>query len=85
MVGWHHQFNGREFEQAPGESKGQGSQACCSPWGCKETEEQQPSISDNFDQNKKNVEHLGLFIPEKKNGMGKTQMLHKILKGLFQR
>ena len=31
-VGWHHQLNGQEFEQTPGDSKGQGSQACCSPW-----------------------------------------------------
>ena len=29
MVGWHHQLNGDEFEQTPGESKGQGSLACC--------------------------------------------------------
>ena len=36
MVGWHHQLNGHEFEQAPGVGDGQGSQACCSPWGCKE-------------------------------------------------
>ena len=31
MVGWHHQLNGREFEQAPGVGDGQGSLACCSP------------------------------------------------------
>ena len=24
MVGWHHQFNGREFEQTPGDVEGQG-------------------------------------------------------------
>ena len=36
MVGWHHQLNGHEFEQAPGVSYGQGSLVCCSPWGCKE-------------------------------------------------
>ena len=24
MVGWHHRLNGREFEQPPGDSKGQG-------------------------------------------------------------
>ena len=34
MVGWHHRFNGHEFEQTPGDS-GQGSLACCSPWGHK--------------------------------------------------
>ena len=36
MVGWHHQLNGHEFEQAPGDSEGQGSLVCCSPWGRKE-------------------------------------------------
>ena len=36
MVGWHHQLNGHEFEQAPGDGEGQGSLACCSPWGHKE-------------------------------------------------
>ena len=35
MVGWHHRLNGPEFEQAPGDSEGQGSLACCSPWGCR--------------------------------------------------
>ena len=33
MVGWHHQLNGHEFQQTPGDSEGQGSLACCSPWG----------------------------------------------------
>ena len=32
MVGWHHWLNGHEFEQAQGDSEGQGSLACCSPW-----------------------------------------------------
>ena len=36
MVGWHHQLHGHEFEQALGDSEGQGSLACCSPWGHKE-------------------------------------------------
>ena len=36
MVGWHHQLDGHEFEQAPGIGDGQGSLVCCSPWGCKE-------------------------------------------------
>ena len=35
MVGWHHQFNGHEFEQALGLSEGQGRLACCSLWGYK--------------------------------------------------
>ena len=36
MVGWHHRLCGHKSEQAPGDGEGQGSQACCSPWGCKE-------------------------------------------------
>ena len=36
MVGWHHQLNGHEFEQAPGAGDGQGSLVCCSSCGCKE-------------------------------------------------
>ena len=33
MVGWHHRLNGHEFEQFLGVGDGQGSLACCSPWG----------------------------------------------------
>ena len=33
MDGWHHQLNGHESEQTPGDGEGQGSQACYSPWG----------------------------------------------------
>ena len=32
MGGWHHQFNGQEFEQTPGDSEGQGNLACYSAW-----------------------------------------------------
>ena len=37
MVGWHHQLDGHEFEEAPEVDDGQGNLACCSPWGLKET------------------------------------------------
>ena len=36
MVGWYHQLDGHEFEQAPGVGDGQGSLACCSPCHRKE-------------------------------------------------
>ena len=36
MVEWHHRLDGPKFEQTPGVGDGQGSLACCSPWGCKE-------------------------------------------------
>ena len=38
MVGWHHQFNGHESEQAAGVGDGQGSLACCNSWGRKESD-----------------------------------------------
>ena len=38
MVGWHHRLDGHEFEQALGVGDGQGSLACCSPWGGKESD-----------------------------------------------
>ena len=38
MVGWHHQFNGYEFEQTPRGGNGQGSLACYSPLGGKESD-----------------------------------------------
>ena len=38
MVGWCHQFNGHEFEQTLGDSEGQGSLECCSPWGHAESD-----------------------------------------------
>ena len=36
MAGQHYLLNEHEFEQALGVGDGQGSLACCSPWGCKE-------------------------------------------------
>ena len=38
MVGWHHRLNGHEFEAGDG----QGSLACCSPWGHKESDTTEP-------------------------------------------
>ena len=46
-VGWHHQLHGHEFEQAPGDGEGQGSLACCSPWGHKESD-----MTDRLNNNK---------------------------------
>ena len=37
MVGWHYQFNGNKFEQAPGVGDGQGGLVCFSPWGHSQT------------------------------------------------
>ena len=38
MVRWNHQLNGHEFEQTLVVGDGQGGLACCSPWGCKESD-----------------------------------------------
>ena len=38
MVGWYHQLEGHKFEQTPGDSEGQGSLVCCSPWGHEESD-----------------------------------------------
>ena len=47
MVGWHYQLNGHEFEQAPGDSEGQGSPVCCSLWGGKESDMTEPLSNNN--------------------------------------
>ena len=38
IIGWHHQLDGHEFEQALGVGDGQGSLVCCNPGGCKESD-----------------------------------------------
>ena len=38
MIGWHHQLNGHEFEQTPGDSEGQERLAYGSPWVHKESD-----------------------------------------------
>ena len=51
MVGWHHQLDGHEFEQVLGDGVGQGSLACCSPWGHKESD---PTYRQNNSSNIQN-------------------------------
>ena len=48
VVGWHHRRDGHGFEQAAGYSEGQGSLACCSPWGRKE-----PDATERLNTNSK--------------------------------
>ena len=64
MVGWYHWLNGHKFEQALGVSDGQGSLACCSPWGCKESE--RLNWTNNFKYfSHMFVGHLCIFFGEK--------------------
>ena len=53
MMGWHHQLNGREFEQLLGDGEGQGSLVCCSPWGHRksDTTERLNSSESNIKEN----------------------------------
>ena len=50
MVGWHHQLNGHNFEQAPADVEGLGSLVCCSPWGRKESD-----TTELLDENSNNL------------------------------
>ena len=52
MVGWHHQLNGHEFEQTPGDGLEQGSLVCCSPWGLKESD-----MTEQLNLNKKRCKY----------------------------
>ena len=55
---WHHQLNGPQFEQAPGDGEGQVSLTCCSPLGHKESDLTEPVNNNNSKQS---------LISEKKN------------------
>ena len=47
-VGWYHQLNGHAFEHTLGDGEGQGSLACCSPWGYKELNKTERLNSNNI-------------------------------------
>ena len=70
MVGWHHRLNGREFGQALGDSKGQGSLACCSPWSHKEL-----GTFKRMNNNRPKLSHsqLTLFYLENKHPEGEKK------------
>ena len=76
MVGWHHRLKGHDFEQAPGDGKGQCSLMFCSPWGRKEsddqaTEQQQPTHA--------NVSPLGSAFHFRPDLLCWASLLHDIL------
>ena len=51
---WHFQLNEHEFEQTPGDGEGQGTLACCNPWGHKESDMTKQLKNDNSEFNKNN-------------------------------
>ena len=61
MVGWHHQLNGHEFEQTQGDGERQGSLACCSPWGHKESDMTE-QLNENNSNKLKGIESLKVEI-----------------------
>ena len=71
MVGWYHQLNGHEFEQALGDGEGQGSLECCSPWSCKEL--------DTIEQlnNNKDSEPFILTNISSKTDMGSLETMYE--------
>ena len=61
MVRWHYQIYGHEFEQTLGDSEGQGSLACCSPWGRKESDMTE-QLNDGFKCLLQYHQHIYLVI-----------------------
>ena len=51
-AGWHHWLDRHEFEQGLRDGEGQGSLACCNPWGCKQsgTSKQQQQLNKNINK-----------------------------------
>ena len=64
MVGWHHQLNGHEFKQTPGDGKGQGSLTCCSPWDRKESDTTERQKYLCLSQQEKKDVGLRLKVPD---------------------
>ena len=57
MVGWQHRLCGHEFEQTLGDGEGQGSLACCSPWGHKKSDTND-QLNNNKCQTEKDKYHV---------------------------
>ena len=73
MTGWHHGLNGHGFEQVLGDGEGQGSLACCSPWGRKELDMTQRLNHNNVDTKQEGKNGL---INSKKNKVVQESKFH---------
>ena len=68
MIGWHHQLNGHEFEQALGDGEGWGILACWSLWGRKESDTTEQMNKNCVDKEKQMQNLRGFkFIPPNLN------------------
>ena len=65
MVVFHHQPNGHELEQTPGDGEGQGSLACCSPWGHR--------VGHHLATEQQWLWYIGVFSPQSKGNEGKKE------------
>ena len=78
MVGWHHRVNGHQFGQASGDSYGQGSLACCSPWGHKESNTIE-WLNNNkcfwYSLNRRTLTCIFIFFMERSNYLNKISHL----------
>ena len=57
MVGWHHRLEGHEFEEALGVGDGQGSLACCTSWGHKESD-----TTEQLNLTELNIKSVSFFL-----------------------
>ena len=55
MVRWPCCLSGHDFVKTPGDSKGQGSLACCRPWGHKESDTSEPLNNNKVGDGKRNA------------------------------
>ena len=84
MVGWHHQLNGHEFEQTLGD-EGQGSLACCSSWGHKESDTAKGLNNSNHPKtrvktrNSVGRQHISSLVQEERHGILAHLNFHLLL------
>ena len=74
MIGWHHQLNGHESEQAPWDGEGQGILACCNPWGHKAldtTEQLKNNKADSKIHTEAQMPRITKPIIKRKNNAGR--------------
>ena len=68
MVGWHHQLNGHEFEEALGDGEGQGGVVCCSPWGHEESDTTEGLSLFTFMHWRRKWQPTPVFLPGESQG-----------------
>ena len=78
MVGWHHWLNGHEFKQSPRDGEGQGSLACCKPWGCKESDMTEWLNSNSTPEMHKSSSEEWLWIPNPQASVVRNYFIHSL-------